>query len=200
MKFILLFCVVVWCFCYYRQFRCTVYVSVCNMKIIRKVWNSHHRRSIYLVCYCTYIYVMCACIFVASLFGLLIWCDLHSQKQNKHFHSIHVSPFPLKSNQTKSNQTREKDINWVSFVCARAKCFVIVFVVIFRATELWGRDRAKVRTLNCIDAPISIDYASYEMMEIIATCSTFASQPIRNNNNFIKYYGRMCASPYISSI
>lgn len=38
------------------------------------------------------------------------------------------------------------------------------------------------------------------MMEIIATCSTFASQPIRNNNNFIKYYGRMCASPYISSI
>lgn len=64
--------VVVWCFCY-RQFRCTVYVSVGNTKIIRKVWNSHHRRSIYLVCYCTYICDVCVCFcrFVIWLINLM---------------------------------------------------------------------------------------------------------------------------------
>lgn len=82
------------------------------------------RRSIYLVCYCTY---MCACVFVASLFGLLIWCDLHSQKQNKHFHSIHVSPFPLKSNQIKPNQRERYKL---SEFCMCAKCFVLLLFLL----------------------------------------------------------------------
>lgn len=160
------------------------YVTVIRQVFEKNEWNSHHQFHLVannVVCMCRSIIIWLVNLMrsdrLSESTGKSEWGEW---KRAQYIQiPVHGSRFHLCQSTQHPNRIDEFNC------CVRINKQHPIPIISIRMDV--KRVRARTTT-NIIDAPISIDYASYKMMvNYTATCSTFASQPIRNNNNLIKY-------------